>query len=146
MAEPPYTIGMDVCGVVESAGAGAEQWLGRRVVAMTKQSLGGIAELAIAPATTVFDAPPELDDVAAAAFTLPFHVGYLALHRRAHLAAGERLLVVGGASAVGTAAIQLGRAAGAHVLAIAGGADRCGCASSWAQRVSTTPPRTSSTR
>lgn len=124
MAEPPFTIGMDVCGVVESAGAGAQEWVGRRVVAMTKQSLGGIAELAIAPATTVFDAPPELDDVAAAAFTLPFHVGYLALHRRAHLAAGERLLVVGGASAVGTAAIQLGCAAGAHVLAIAGGADK----------------------
>ncbi|MGE2727555.1 zinc-binding dehydrogenase [Mycolicibacterium pulveris] len=122
--EPPFTIGMDVCGVVERAGEGAAEWLGRRVVAMTKQSLGGIAERAIAPSATVFDAPPELDDVDAAAFTLPFHVSYLALHRRAHLAAGERLLVVGGASAVGTAAIQLGIAAGADVLAVAGGPEK----------------------
>lgn len=122
--EPPFTIGMDVCGVVDRAGEGATEWLGRRVVAMTKQSLGGIAECAIAPAATVFDAPSELDDADAAAFTLPFHVSYLALHRRAHLAPGERLLVMGGASAVGTAAIQLGVATGADVLAVAGGPDK----------------------
>ncbi len=72
----------------------------------------------------MFDAPPELDDVEAAAFTLPFHTGYLALHRRAHLVAGETVLVVGGASAVGTAMIQLGVAAGAEVLAIAGGPEK----------------------
>ncbi|KUH85373.1 alcohol dehydrogenase [Mycobacterium sp. GA-1999] len=124
VGEPPFTIGMDVCGVVDRAGEGATDWVGRRVVAMTKQSLGGIAELAIAPATSVFDAPPELDDVNAAAFTLPFHVSYLALHRRARLTAGERLLVVGGASAVGTAAIQLGIAIGADVLAVAGGVEK----------------------
>ena len=54
---PPYTLGMDVCGVVEAAGSGAEAWLGRRVVAITKTALGGIAEYAIAPAVSVFDAP-----------------------------------------------------------------------------------------
>jgi NADPH2:quinone reductase len=62
--------------------------------------------------------------VEAAAFTLPFHVSYLALHRRAMLQPGEHLLVVGGASAVGTAAIQLGVAAGANVMAVAGGAEK----------------------
>lgn len=124
MAQPPFTLGMDVCGVVEAASEGAEQWLGRRVVAMCAMSFGGIAELALAPVTGVFDAPPELDDVEAAAFTLPFHTSYLALHERARLQAGEHLLVVGGASAVGTAAIQLGVAAGADVLAIAGGAEK----------------------
>jgi NADPH:quinone reductase len=55
---------------------------------------------------------------------MPFHVGYLALHRRAKLVAGETLLVVGGASAVGTAVIQLGVAAGADVIAVAGGAEK----------------------
>jgi NADPH2:quinone reductase len=125
MGQVPFTLGMDVCGVVDRAGDGAAEWLGRRVVAMTKQSLGGMAEHAIAPVTGTFDAPPDLDDVTAAAFTLPFHVGYLALHRRAMLAAGETLLVVGGASAVGTAVIQLGVAAGANVIAIAGGPEKC---------------------
>lgn len=60
----------------------------------------------------------------AAAFTLPFHLGHLALHERAQLRAGETVLVRAGASAVGTAAIQLAVAAGARVLAIAGGAER----------------------
>jgi NADPH2:quinone reductase len=124
MAQPPFTLGMDVCGVVEAAGAGAEQWVGRRVVAMCAMSLGGMAEQALAPATGVFDAPPELDDVEAAAFLLPFHTTYLALHVRAGLRSGETLLVVGGASSLGTAAIQLGVAAGAHVIAVAGGPDK----------------------
>ncbi len=114
MGQVPFTLGMDVCGVVDAAGEGAEEWIGRRVVAMTNQSFGGMAESALARVTSVFDAPPELDDVEAAAFTLPFHTGYLALHRRARLTAGETLLVVGGASAVGTAMIQLGTAAGAR--------------------------------
>jgi NADPH2:quinone reductase len=124
MGQIPFTLGMDVCGVVDAAGEGAAEWVGRRVVAMTNQSLGGMAEFALAPVTGTFDAPPDLDDASAAAFTLPFHVGYLALHRRAKLLTGETLLVVGGASAVGTAVIQLGVAAGARVIAVAGGAEK----------------------
>src|SRR5260370_6035619 len=91
---------------------------------MTNQSFGGMAESALSSLTSVFDAPPELDDIGAAAFTLPFHTGYLALHTRARLIDGETVLVVGGASAVGTAMIQLGIAAGAKVIAIAGGAEK----------------------
>ena len=124
MAQPPFTLGMEVCGIVESASEGAEHLLGRRVVAMCAQSFGGMAELALAPATGVFDAPLELDDIEAAAFLLPFHTTYLALHTRAKLQPGEHLLVVGGASSLGTAAIQLGVAAGAHVMAIAGGPEK----------------------
>jgi NADPH2:quinone reductase len=124
MAQPPFTLGMDVCGVVDAAGTGAEHWIGRRVVAMCAMSFGGMADAALAPVTGVFDAPPELDDIEAAAFLLPFHTTYLALHIRARLQAGETLLVVGGASSLGTAAIQLGVAAGAHVIAIAGGPEK----------------------
>ena len=124
MGQVPFTLGMDVCGVVDAAGDGAGEWIGRRVVAMTNQSFGGVAQAALCSRTSVFDAPPELDDIEAAAFTLPFHVGYLALQKRARLVAGETLLVVGGASAVGTAVIQLGIAAGAEVIAIAGGSEK----------------------
>lgn len=121
MAEPPFTLGMDVAGTVTAA-PGAEEWVGRRVVGICPQSLGGLAEHALAG--TWFEAPPGLDDVEAAAFTLPFHVSYLALHERAQLRPGETVLVRGGASAVGTAAIQLAVAAGARVLAVAGGAEK----------------------
>src|SRR5579864_6421155 len=124
MGEPPFTLGMDMCGIVDAAGPGAERWLGRRVVALAKQSLGGMAEFAIAQSTGAFDAPPELDDAEAAAFLLPFHTGYLALHERARLQPGEVLLVVGGATGVGTSVIQLGAVAGARVIAIAGGDEK----------------------
>ena len=118
---PPFTLGMDVCGIVSAAGAGAESWLGKRVVAMSRGSFGGMAEQAVSTTSGVFDAPVELDDAEAAAFLLPFHTSYLGLSRRAQLVAGEHLLVVGAASGVGTAAIQVGKALGANVIAVAGG-------------------------
>ena len=124
MFPPPFTLGMDVCGVVDAAGAGGEAWIGRRVVGMTRMAFGGIAQKAIVPLPSLFDAPAGLDDAEATAFLLPFHVGQLALGTRAKLQPGETLLVTGAASGVGTAAIQLGVAAGATVIALAGGAEK----------------------
>ena len=121
---PPFTLGMDVCGVVDTTGEGAEQWLGKRVVAITKTALGGIAEFAIAPAVSVFDAPDQLDDAEATAFLLPFQTSHLALFRRGRLTAGETLVVHSAASGLGTAGIQLGKAAGARVIAVAGGPEK----------------------
>ncbi|MCU1390792.1 MAG: Zn-dependent oxidoreductase, partial [Ilumatobacteraceae bacterium] len=121
---PPFTLGMDVCGVVEAAGDGAEHWVGKRVVAMTKMSFGGMAEHAICVGTGVFDAPAELDDAEATAFLLPFHTSYMGLHKRAKLQSGETVLVIGAASGVGTAAVQLAAASGANVIAVAGGAEK----------------------
>lgn len=126
MLKPPFTLGMDVCGVVEAAGAGAESWVGRRVVGMTKMALGGIAEKAIVPMSALFEAPDELDDAEAAGFLLPYHVAYLGLDIRAQLKSGEFLLVTGAASGVGSAALQLGAAAGARVMALAGGPQKAG--------------------
>jgi NADPH:quinone reductase len=121
---PPFTLGMDVCGVVDAAGEGAEGWLGRRVVAITKTALGGIAEYAIAPAVSVFDAPGQLSDAEAAGFVLSFQASHLALFRRGRLQAGETLVVHSAASGLGTAAIALGHAAGARVIAVAGGPEK----------------------
>lgn len=121
---PPYTLGMDVCGVVDAVGPGADQWRGRRVVAITRNAFGGIAEYAIAPSVSVFEAPPELDDVAAAGFVLSFQTAHLALFRRGRLRAGETVVIHAAASGVGSAAIQLAQAAGARVIAVAGGPDK----------------------
>ncbi len=122
MAQPPFTLGMDVAGLVEASGEGMEEWQGRRVVGICPQSIGGLAEYALAG--PVFAAPETYDDVEAAAFTLPFHVAWLALHERAAVQRGETVLVRGAASAVGTAAVQLAVAAGARVIAMAGGVDK----------------------
>ncbi len=121
---PPFTLGMDVCGVVDAVGEGAEAWLGRRVVAITKNALGGMAEYAIADAISVFDAPTGFDDAEATAFLLTFQTSHLALFRRGRLQAGETLVVHSAASGLGTAGIQLGLAAGARVIAVAGGAEK----------------------
>jgi NADPH2:quinone reductase len=115
---------MDVCGVVDKTGEGAESWLGKRVVAITKTALGGVADYALADAISVFDAPPSFDDVEATAFLLTFQASHLALFRRGRLQAGETLVVHSAASGLGTAAIQLAKAAGARVIAVAGGSDK----------------------
>jgi NADPH2:quinone reductase len=121
---PPFILGMDVCGVVDEAGEGAKHWIGQRVVAITQMAQGGLAEYALAPTDSVFAAPPELDDAEAAAFVIPYHTAHLALFERAGLRRAEGLLVISGASGLGTAAIQLGVAAGARVFATAGGPEK----------------------
>ena len=118
---PPFTLGMDVCGVVDATGEGAEVWLGKRVVAITKNALGGLAEYAIADAVSTFEAPEQFDDAEGAAFVLSFHASHLALFRRGQLRAGETLVVHAAASGLGSAGIQLGKAVGARVIAVAGG-------------------------
>ncbi|HEX3567974.1 MAG TPA: NADPH:quinone oxidoreductase family protein [Acidimicrobiales bacterium] len=121
---PPFTLGMDVCGVVDAAGEGAETWVGKRVVAITNTALGGIAEYAIASVVSVFDAPEQFDDVEATAFLLTFQTSHLALFRRGRLSAGETVVIHSAASGLGTAGIQLAKAVGARVIAVAGGPDK----------------------
>jgi NADPH:quinone reductase len=121
---PPFTLGMDVCGVVDATGAGAEDWRGRRVVAITHNALGGIAEYAIADTVSVFDAPDQFDDAEATAFVLTFQASHLALFRRGRLRSGETVVIHSAASGLGTAGIQLARAVGARVIAVAGGPEK----------------------
>lgn len=117
----PYVPGMEITGTVDAAGEGAEAWIGERVVACPPAAFGGYAEAALAGADMTFEAPPGLDDVEAGAFFFPFHLAHLSLHERGGLRAGETLLVHAGAGGLGSAAVQLGVAAGARVLATAGG-------------------------
>lgn len=120
----PYTLGMELVGEVVDAGSGAEGWLGQRVMATATGATGAHAEAAVAPVDMTFPVPPELDDVEAAAFFYPFHLAYLGLYERARLAAGETVLVHAAAGGVGSAAVQLAVAAGARVIATAGGDEK----------------------
>jgi NADPH2:quinone reductase len=116
----PYTLGMEVVGDVVSAGDGATAWVGRRVIATAVGAFGAHAQRALVEADMTFDAPPDLPLTSAAAFFFPFHVAHLALVERGHLQPGQTLLVHSGAGGVGSAAVQLGAALGARVLATAG--------------------------
>jgi NADPH2:quinone reductase len=119
--ELPYSPGMEVMGVVDACGAGAEEWMGRRVVAMAKGAHGGFAEYAICPTVSAFDMPETIPLPGAAALYFPFHLAYLGLFDRAGLRSGETVLVHAAAGGSGSAAIQLAKHAGARVFATAGG-------------------------
>lgn len=122
----PYTPGMEVLGRVESAGVGAESWVGKRVVATPSGAFGGYAELAVGSAAMAFEMPSvsELADTPAAAIYFPFHLSWLALHERARIQAGETVLIHAAAGGVGSAAVQLAALAGARVIATAGSAEK----------------------
>jgi NADPH2:quinone reductase len=120
----PYTPGMEVLGRVESAGAGAENWIGGRVVAIPTGAHGGYAELVTAPAAMAFEMPDDIPEPEAAGIFMPFHLAHLALYERARLRRGETLLVHAAAGGAGSAALQLGLHSGARVLATAGSEEK----------------------
>ncbi len=118
--ELPYSPGMEVMGVVDACGDGAEEWQGRRVVAMPKGAHGGFAEYAVCPAVSTFEMPESIPLPGAAALYFPFHLAWLGLFDRAGLQAGESVLVHAAAGGSGSAAVQLAANAGARVFATAG--------------------------
>ena len=121
----PFTPGAEVSGTVTGLGEGADpELLGRRVIALPRFGDGGFTEQTVANEAGVFPIPDSMSDVSAAALHVTYQTGYLALHRRAALQPGETLLVHAGAGGVGSAAIQLGLAAGARVFATAGGPEK----------------------
>jgi NADPH:quinone reductase len=122
----PFTPGQEVVGIVTAIGEGVELAVGARVIATTSfiQGNGGFAEQAIAPMSATYRIPDGMPDEDAAAFLIPFQTAYIALARRGQLLRGETLLVHGAAGGVGSAAIQVGRALGAKVIATATGPER----------------------
>ncbi len=122
----PFTPGQELCGEVLEAGEGATAQVGTRVMAVSGFFLGhgGFAEEALAIDDFCFPVPDGWSDAEAAGFLIPFHTAWVGLARRGALREGETLLVLGGAGGTGSAAIQLGRAMGARVVATARGEDR----------------------
>jgi len=116
----PFTPGVELCGEVVAAGPGVTGVApGDRLIG---GSIGGaFAELTLMNAASALPAPDGLDDAEAAAFFVTYQTGWFGLHRRARLAAGETLLVHAAAGGVGSGAVQLGKAAGARVIGVAGG-------------------------
>jgi NADPH:quinone reductase len=113
---PPDIPGMEFAGEVVARGPGAERFdEGDRVCSLVGG--GGQAELALVHERVAMPVPGRLDWPEAGGFAEVFTTAQDALFTQAGLSAGERLLVHGGAGGVGTAAIQLGHAAGASVTA-----------------------------
>lgn len=120
--ELPFTPGVELCGEVVQLGEGVTRVaVGQRVIGTTVLPHGGFAELALMDQASTFPAPDALDDAQAASLHIGYQTGWFGLHRRAALQAGETLLVHAAAGGVGSAAVQLGKAAGARVIGVVGG-------------------------
>src|SRR5665811_2424465 len=121
----PFTPGLELCGEVIALGQGTTGFaVGDRVIGSSVLPAGGFAELALMDTATTFPAPGALDDGESAAFYIGYQTGWFGLHRRAHLQPGETLLVHAAAGGVGSAAVQLGKAAGAYVIGVVGGPEK----------------------
>lgn len=120
----PITPGMEVAGTVEAVGDGVDLATGTRVLALPMMPNGGLADLVLTHERAVHPIPDSMSFEQAASLWVTYQTGHVALHRRANLHAGETLLVHAAAGGVGTAAVQLGKAAGATVIATAGGPDK----------------------
>ena len=116
--ELPFSPGSEVAGTVAALGEGVDGLsAGDRVMGML--GWGGFAEQVAAPARSLAAVPAGMDLVTASGFTLAYATSYHALVDRGRLQEGETLLVLGAAGGVGLAAVQLGAALGARVIAAA---------------------------
>lgn len=121
--EPPFSPGMEIAGTVAEVGPDVGRvGPGERVLAILDH--GGFADAALARADDVFPIPETLDFVTAAGFPVTYGTAHGALVWRAGLKHTETLLVHGAAGGAGLAAVEVGKALGATVIATAGGTDK----------------------
>ncbi len=114
----PFTPGTEVAGTIDAVGEDVKGLsVGDRVAAFV--GTGGFAEYVCAPVSMTLPLPAAISTEDAAAFTLTYATSHHALFDRGALKAGETLLVLGAGGGVGLAAVELGRIAGAHVIAAA---------------------------
>jgi NADPH2:quinone reductase len=116
--ELPFTPGSEFAGVVRAVGPNVKRLkAGMRVAAYTAQ--GAFAEQALASETACMPLPDDIDFASAAAITLAYGTSHHAVVDRGALKAGETMLVLGAAGGVGLAAVEIGKALGARVIAAA---------------------------
>src|SRR3954467_7723709 len=119
----PFSPGSEVAGIVKAVAADVTTVkAGDRVMAFT--TYGAFAEEVKTDATRLLQLPPGMDFASAAAFGLTYATSDHALRDRGQLASGETLLVLGAAGGVGLAAIEIGKALGARVIAAASTDDK----------------------
>jgi len=121
--EAPFTLGLELAGVVREVGVGVTRFVpGQRVAVFGGQ--GGLAEQGVFPEARAMPLPEGITFEQAAAFPIAYGTSHLALDYRAQMQPGERLVVLGAAGGVGLTAVEIGKHMGAEVIAVARGADK----------------------
>ena len=119
----PFSPGGEAAGIVTAVGEKVSHLkVGDRVMALT--GWGSFAEEVAVPGYNVMPIPPSMDFASAAAFGMTYGTSMHALKQRANLQPGETLLVLGASGGVGLAAVEIGKAMGAKVIAAASSAEK----------------------
>ena len=123
----PFTPGTEVAGTIDALGEGVSHLKqGDRVAAFV--GLGGFAQFVCAPTAAIAPLPPGIRSDVVAAFTLTYATSHHALFDRGQLKQGETLVVLGAGGGVGLAAVELGKIAGARVIAVASSEEKLAAA------------------
>jgi NADPH:quinone reductase len=122
LGDPPFGLGQEAAGDVVAVPTGSRFSIGDQVTGITAflQGWGGYAEYAYVEEGSTIRIPSGMTDEQAGGFPIGFRTAYAALVERAPIAAGQTLLVLGAAGSSGATALQLGKALGAKVIAVAG--------------------------
>lgn len=121
--KPPFTLGLEMAGTVETLGKDTTGPAPGSRVAIYSGS-GGLAEKGCFPVDRLVPIPDEMSFEDAAAFQIAYGTSHVALEHRARMQPGETLLVLGAAGGVGLTAVEIGKLMGATVIACARGADK----------------------
>jgi NADPH2:quinone reductase len=126
LQEPPFGLGEEAAGEVVAVPPGSRFRTGDRVAGITEflTGWGGYADYAYLREGSTVRVPDGMTDEQAGGFPIGFRTAYAGLVERSPLKAGQSLLVLGAAGSSGAAAIQLGKALGAEVIAVAGDDDK----------------------
>jgi NADPH2:quinone reductase len=124
----PFTSGQEATGTVTAVGEGVDLPIGTRIMCVTAftEGSGSFAEECLVAAESAFTVPTGLTDAEAAGFWIPHLTGWIGLVDRGRIASGDCLAVLGAAGGSGIAAVQLGRALGARVIAVVSDEERAG--------------------
>jgi NADPH2:quinone reductase len=122
--ERPFAPGGEAAGVVEAVGGGVDEKLVGKRIACSVGAFGGYATHAVVDANRVMPIPDDMSFEVAAGFIMTYGTSYYALKDRARLQKGEALVVLGAAGGVGSAAVELGKAMGARVVACVSSEDK----------------------
>lgn len=123
---PPVSPGQEVVGIVTAVADDVDFEVGDRVIATSlfTENSGGFSEYCHASRDMAYRVPGGMPDEQAAGFIIAFQTAHAALVQRLQLQAGETLLVLGATGSSGSAAVLLGKALGAKVIAVAGGEEK----------------------
>lgn len=126
LGEPPFGLGEEVAGEVVAVPTGSRFSVGDQVAGITAflEGWGGYAEYAYVRERSAMPIPAGMTDEEAGGFPIGYRTAYAGLVERAPVEAGQTLLVLGAAGSSGVAAMQLGKALGATVIAVAGSQEK----------------------